>query len=39
MPLDFSHDGYEELFKRALRQGINLFCGAVFLLNPPIIMV
>ena len=30
MPLDFSHDGYEELFKRALRQGINLFCGAGF---------
>lgn len=30
MPLDFSHDGYEELFKSALRQGINLFCGAGF---------
>ena len=30
MSLDFSHDGYEELFKSALRQGINLFCGAGF---------
>lgn len=30
MPLDFSHSGYEELFKNALRQGINLFCGAGF---------
>lgn len=30
MSLDFSRDGYEELFKNALRQGINLFCGAGF---------
>lgn len=30
MPLDFSQDGYENLFRDALRQGINLFCGAGF---------
>ena len=30
MTLDFSHDGYEDLFRNALRQGINLFCGAGF---------
>lgn len=30
MKLDFSHDGYENLFRNALEQGINLFCGAGF---------
>lgn len=30
MPLDFSQDGYENLFKDALAHGINLFCGAGF---------
>lgn len=30
MSLDFSQDGYEELFRNALQQGINLFCGAGF---------
>lgn len=28
--LDFSNDGYESLFRSALKQGINLFCGAGF---------
>lgn len=28
--LDFSHDGYEALFKNALNNGLNLFCGAGF---------
>lgn len=30
MPLDFSHDGLEHLFRQSLRDGINLFCGAGF---------
>lgn len=30
MALDFNHGGYEDLFKSALSQGINLFCGAGF---------
>ena len=30
MALDFSHNGYEGLFRDALRKGINLFCGAGF---------
>lgn len=30
MPLDFSHCGCEHLFRDALREGINLFCGAGF---------
>ena len=30
MPLDFSQGGYENLFRDALSQGINLFCGAGF---------
>lgn len=30
MSLDFSHGGYENLFKQALQNGINLFCGAGF---------
>jgi hypothetical protein len=28
--LDFSNDGFENLFKKALKDGINLFCGAGF---------
>ncbi len=30
MALDFSNNGYEGSFKKALRDGINLFCGAGF---------
>lgn len=30
MSLDFTHGGYEGLFRQALKQGINLFCGAGF---------
>ena len=30
MQLNFEQDGYENLFKDALQQGINLFCGAGF---------
>lgn len=30
MKLDFSQGGYENLFRTALKQGINLFCGAGF---------
>ena len=30
MALDFSQGGYEHLFRDALLQGINLFCGAGF---------
>lgn len=30
MALDFSHCGFENLFRDALAQGINLFCGAGF---------
>ena len=30
MALDFSHGGYESLFKNALKREINLFCGAGF---------
>ena len=35
MPLDFSQDGYENLFKDALAHGINLFCGAGFSVKAP----
>lgn len=30
MALDFSINGYENLFRQALADGINLFCGAGF---------
>ncbi len=30
MALDFGNNGYEGMFKKALRDGINLFCGAGF---------
>lgn len=30
MSLDFSRNGYEAMFRVALKQGINLFCGAGF---------
>ena len=30
MGLDFKNNGYENLFRKALKQGINLFCGAGF---------
>ena len=30
MSLDFSKNGYENLFKQALQNGISLFCGAGF---------
>lgn len=30
MAVDFSISGYESLFKKALRDGINIFCGAGF---------
>ena len=30
MPLDFSINGYENLFKNALKREINIFCGAGF---------
>lgn len=30
MGLDFQYAGYENLFKKALREGINIFCGAGF---------
>ena len=30
MALDFSTNGYENLFRQALANGINLFCGAGF---------
>lgn len=30
MSLDFKHNGYEAMFRAALAQGINLFCGAGF---------
>lgn len=30
MALDFSNGGYEHLFRQALTDGINLFCGAGF---------
>jgi|GEM_PF-847455 len=33
MALDFSENGYEGLFQQALREGINLFCGAGFSLE------
>lgn len=33
MPLDFSKNGYENLFKNALCCGINIFCGAGFSLE------
>ena len=30
MPLDFSKNGFADSFQQALREGINLFCGAGF---------
>lgn len=33
MGLDFSHGGFESAFKNALKEGINLFCGAGFSLE------
>lgn len=30
MALDFSNGGYENLFRKALADGINIFCGAGF---------
>ena len=30
MTLEFGENGYESLFKQALTNGINLFCGAGF---------
>ncbi len=30
MAIDFNNFGYENLFREALRDGINLFCGAGF---------